>query len=82
MKSVTFLTRPGCHLCDDARAVVLDTAARCGAPVTEQNVDDDPELRAEYGDLVPVVLLDGVIHGYYVIDADRLRRALGGADPG
>lgn len=76
MRQVSLLTRPGCHLCQDARAVVAEVAGRAGAQVTETNVDDDPELRAEYGDLVPVVLIDGVQHGYFHIDADRLEQAL------
>lgn len=76
MKTVTLLGRAGCHLCDDARAVVVEVAGRTGAAITELDVDDDPELRAEYGDMVPVVLIDGVQHGYFTIDADRLARAL------
>lgn len=78
MKDVTLLGRAGCHLCDEARAVVLEVAGRTGARVTEVDVDDDPELRAEYGDMVPVVLVDGVQHGYYTVDPDRLARALSG----
>jgi glutaredoxin len=76
MTAVTLLGRAGCHLCDEARAVVLEVADRTGATVTEIDVDDDRELRAEYGDMVPVVLVDGVQHGYYTIDPDRLERAL------
>ena len=76
MKAVTLLGRAGCHLCDDARAVVLEVAGRTGATVTELDVDDDPELRAEYGDMVPVVLVDGVQHGYFTIDPARLQQAL------
>jgi glutaredoxin len=76
MKTVTLLGRAGCHLCDDAREVVLAVAGRAGASVTELDVDDDPELRAEYGDMVPVVLIDGIQHGYYTVDPDRLARAL------
>ena len=78
MRAVTLLGRAGCHLCDDARAVVLEVAGRTGANVTELDVDDDPELRAEYGDMVPVVLVDGVQHGYFTIDPVRLERALAG----
>ena len=40
------------------------------------DVDADPEDRAEYGDLVPVVLVDGVVHAYYRVEPDRLRQAL------
>jgi hypothetical protein len=39
-------------------------------------VDADPELRAEYGDRVPVFLVDGVEHGYWQVEEDRLRAAL------
>ena len=40
------------------------------------DVDADPELQAEYGDRVPVVLLDGREHSYFTVDVDRLRRDL------
>ena len=43
---------------------------------TETDVDTDPRLRAEFGDLVPVVRVDGRELGYWRIDEARLRRAL------
>lgn len=70
------LARAGCHLCDDARATLARVAAELGTPWSEQDVDADTELRAEYGDRVPVVLLDGREHGYWRVEEDRLRRAL------
>jgi hypothetical protein len=39
-------------------------------------VDGDPELRAEYGDRVPVILIDGCEHGYWKVEEQRLRAAL------
>ncbi len=39
-------------------------------------MDADPELRAEYGDRVPVILIDGAEHGYFEVEEPRLRRAL------
>jgi hypothetical protein len=75
---VTLLTRVGCHLCDDARAVVMAVTAAAGAGWTESDVDADPDLRAEYGDLVPVVLIDGAEHAHFRVDRERLRAALGG----
>jgi glutaredoxin len=75
---LTLLTRVGCHLCADARAVLSRLAAELGTPWDEVDVDGDRELRAEYGDRVPVVLLDGAVHGYWEVDEDRLRRALTG----
>jgi hypothetical protein len=41
------------------------------------DVDADPGLQAEYGDRVPVVLLDGQEHSYFTVDVPRLRRDLG-----
>lgn len=76
MKNLQLLTRPGCHLCDNARAAVRVAGEATGTPFTELNVDDDRELRAEYGDMVPVVLLDGVPFGYFTIDANKLESAL------
>lgn len=76
MRQVTLLTRPGCHLCDDARVVVRVATSELDGTFLELNVDDDRELRAQYGDLVPVVLVDGIEHGYFTIDAQRLRAAL------
>ncbi len=76
MRQVTLLTRPGCHLCDDARLVVGAVTSEHDGNFLELNVDDDRELRGRYGDLVPVVLVDGIEHGYFIIDAERLRAAL------
>ena len=73
---VTLLSRVGCHLCDDARAEVSRILGELGTPWDELDVDRDPHLRAEYGDRVPVVLLDGREHGYWRVEEDRLRRAL------
>jgi glutaredoxin len=75
-RHVTLLTRAGCHLCDTARQVVQRTTAVTGSQWSEQDVDTDPELRAEYGDRVPVVLVDGVEHSHFGVDEDRLRAAL------
>jgi glutaredoxin len=73
---VTLLGRDGCHLCDDARAVLRRVTADLGTGWDEQDVDTDPELRARYGDWVPVILIDGAEHGYFRVEEDRLRRAL------
>ena len=53
---LVFLTRPGCHLCDDARPLVLAAAAAAGAVVEERNVELDDRLLANYGLRIPVVL--------------------------
>jgi glutaredoxin len=71
------LTRVGCHLCESAAATLAGIAADAGLVPVEVDVDADPDLRAEYGDRVPVVLLDGREHSYFTVDEPRLRRDLG-----
>ncbi|HZG53517.1 MAG TPA: glutaredoxin family protein [Pyrinomonadaceae bacterium] len=80
---VTLYTRPGCHLCDEAKQAML--AARCADLYTleEINIDRDPELARRYGWDVPVVLINGVEtfkHRFAPSDFKReLRRAIGSA---
>ena len=77
MPAVRFLTKPGCHLCDDARPVVEQVvAAHPGTTLEERSILDDDALRAEYAEDIPVVLVDGRVHSNWHVDADRLRRAL------
>ncbi|MFP5019672.1 glutaredoxin family protein [Pseudonocardia phyllosphaerae] len=73
---VQLLTRAGCHLCDDAAAVVAQVCAATGTGWEPVDVDADDELRAEYGDQVPVVLVDGAEHASFRVDPQRLRAAL------
>lgn len=76
---VTLIGKPGCHLCDDAREVVravVDEFAE--AEFLERSILEDPALRDAYAEEIPVVLIDGVQHTYWRVDADRLRDALRG----
>lgn len=73
---VTLLTRPGCHLCDDAKEAMARVAAASGVPWRELDVTTDRELELEYSDRLPVVLLDGKEHGYWRVEEDRLLRDL------
>jgi glutaredoxin len=75
---LVLLTRSGCHLCDDARAVLAAVADDAGVAWEERDVDAEPALADEYGDRVPVVLLDGSEHCYWRVDESRLRAALAG----
>ena len=72
------ISRAGCHLCDDAREVVVAVAAEAMVQWDECDVDTAPDLADEYGDRVPVLLLDGREHAYWRVDAGRLRAALAG----
>jgi glutaredoxin len=78
MSHVIVYTRAQCHLCEVAAQEVESIAAETGATWSTVDVDADPDDRAEYGDRVPVILVDGIEHGYYRVEPERLRRALSG----
>ncbi len=71
------MTRAGCHLCEVAAETLTRLAGEAGLELQLVDVDADDELRTEYGDRVPVVLLDGREHSYFTVDVERLRRDLG-----
>ncbi|GAA1086071.1 glutaredoxin family protein [Tsukamurella spumae] len=75
MAVITLLTREGCGMC--ARAHDELTALRAEVPFDYEQLDVDApgntELRGEYGDMLPVVLLDGRQHSYWEVDITRLR---------
>lgn len=73
---VTVMTRAGCHSCERAERDVERICAELGVPWQARDVDTDREWRAEYGDRVPVILVDGAEHGYWKVEEERLRRAL------
>ena len=75
--TVTLLTKPGCHLCDDARAVVEQVVGEVqNVTFEERSILDDPVLNARHWDEIPVVLLDGAVHTIWRVDPARLRIAL------
>ncbi|MBY6684951.1 glutaredoxin family protein [Rhodococcus sp. BP-149] len=80
VRTVTLLTRAGCGACDAALRVLVPLCAEYGVACESVDVDavapQDPDLRAEYGDRLPVVLLDGREHSYWDVDVPRLRRDL------
>ncbi|MEV4317745.1 glutaredoxin family protein [Actinocrispum sp. NPDC049592] len=76
MAEVTVVTRIGCHSCVQAEVDVERICGELGVPWSVVDVDSDPELRAEYGDQVPVILIDGEEHGYWKVEEARLRAAL------
>lgn len=76
MMRIEFFTRAGCSLCDEGRAVLARVAGE--RPWTEIDVDEDPGLAEAYGELVPVVEVDGVKVGQWRIEESALREALGG----
>ncbi|MCV6971915.1 glutaredoxin family protein [Mycobacterium bohemicum] len=78
---VELLTRDGCAVCDRMRARLAELAGELGFDLSTTDVDAAAEagnaaLRAEFGDRLPVLLLDGREHSYWEIDEARLRADL------
>jgi glutaredoxin len=81
LPQVQLLTRDGCTVCARVRARLAELAAELGFELSTTDVDavalaGDPGLRAEFGDRLPVILLDGREHSYWDIDEPRLRADL------
>ncbi|TBN58432.1 glutaredoxin family protein [Glaciihabitans arcticus] len=74
---LTLIGKPGCHLCDDARAVVTTVLADFeSVTLDELSILDDAALHEQYVEEIPVLLLNGRVHNIWRVDADRLRRSL------
>jgi hypothetical protein len=73
---LTLITRPGCHLCEVAKEAMDRVVAATGDQWVEVDVTGDLELERDYGDRLPVVLLDGREHGYWRVEEERLLRDL------
>jgi hypothetical protein len=78
---VTLYSKPGCHLCDDARAVVEKVCAELGESFDELSILDDPALLERYGEEIPVTLVDGRQHDFWRVDEARLLAALSAPGP-
>jgi glutaredoxin len=80
-RRVVLLTRDGCAMCERARRRLSELADELGFDLAVTDVDAEAQrggaaLRAEFGDRLPVVLLDGREHSYWEIDEPRLRADL------
>jgi glutaredoxin len=73
---VRLLTRPGCHLCDDVRAVIAQVCAELAVGWTEVDITAEPALLETYWEQIPVTFVDGAQHDFWRIDQARLRAAL------
>jgi glutaredoxin len=74
---LTLYGKPGCHLCDDARAAVLGVRDELGFELEEVDISTDPALFARYGERIPVVAVNGEDRLELRVDAAALRRTLG-----
>jgi glutaredoxin len=76
-RDVTIYSRPGCHLCEEAKAQIAPLLAEFGARLTEINIDEDSELRARYDYDVPVIFLGARKVAKHRVNLIQFRRQLG-----
>ena len=76
MRTVTLYGRPGCHLCDEARAVLDELRARVPFTLEEVDIEGDAKLHARYLERIPVIALDGTELYDFFVDAGDLERKL------
>jgi len=78
---VTLYGKPGCHLCDEARAVVAQVRRERPFELREIDVTLDPSLHRRYGERIPVVEVDGEEAFEYLVEPEELRRRLDRVGP-
>ena len=77
MKTVTLYSRPGCHLCDDARDALERVHAQAPFTLVEVDIESDDALHARYLERLPVIALDGEeLFDYFVDETALVRRIL------
>jgi glutaredoxin len=78
MIALTIYSRPGCHLCDEMKAVVQRVAQSVPLQLEEIDISTSAELESLYGLEIPVLMVDGKKAAKYRIGEDELRRVLAG----
>jgi len=75
-RDVTIYSRPGCHLCEEAKTQLAPLLREFGVSLTEINIDEDPQLRARYDYDVPVIFLGARKAAKHRVDLAQFRRQL------
>jgi glutaredoxin len=79
---ITIYSRPGCHLCDEMKSLVTRVGRSIPFALQEIDISGDSELERQYGEEIPVLLVDGWKIAKYRITEDQLRRALASRQSG
>lgn len=82
--SLTLLTKPGCHLCEEAKKAIElvmfefnhENSGNVQIELTELNILEDEALKNQYSEEIPVLQINGSTHAYWRIDSERLLLAL------
>ena len=75
-RDVTLYTRPGCHLCEEAKLAIVPVLSEYGAALREVNIEHDPVLESRYGPDIPVVFLGARKVAKHRIDVHQFRRQM------
>jgi glutaredoxin len=75
-RTITLYTRPGCHLCEDAKAVIEPMLSEFDAKLREINIDEDAVLRQRYGTDIPVIFIGSRKAAKHRVDPVKFRRQL------
>ena len=76
MRKVTVISRTGCHLCEIAIDKIKLVKDQLQFELEIKLINDLPELEQEYGEQVPVVMIDNKIHDYWRVDIERFTKAI------
>ena len=76
MRKVTVISRTGCHLCEIAIDKINSVKDELDFELEIKLINDLPELEQEYGEQVPVIMIDNKIHDYWRVDLDRFTKAI------
>ena len=76
MRKVTVISRIGCHLCEIAIDKINLVKDQLKFELEIKLINDLPELEQEYGEQVPVIMIDNKIHDYWRVDIDRFTKAI------
>jgi glutaredoxin len=75
-RTITLYTRPGCHLCEEAKALIEPLLREFGATLREVNIDEDAVLRKRHGTDIPVIFIGSRKAAKHRVDPVKFRRQL------
>ena len=75
-REVTLYTRPGCHLCEDAKTAIAPLLREFGAVLREVNIDKDAVLEKRYGWDIPVIFIGARKAAKHRVDVEQFGRQL------
>lgn len=75
-RDVTLYSRPGCHLCEEAKAAIAPLLREFGAVLREVNIDEDSVLKERYGWDIPVIFIGAHKGAKHRVDPVQFRRQL------